>query len=444
MNAAAKRDSLWPKTAYSVCSKSGAAQSFLTSNTESWSCQLGVATVMHNAEPPPLRLFQPVIRPASPQDTLPPPDADRTINSAMATKQLNIVIALGVSFSLATCALGLRIPARKITKVDLWWDDYCCVAGYVGVRPIRRISDGLGRHLDSNADPEELVLWNSNLLTFFLQLAFTYSITLIKLAILAFYWRVFSTSSIRRPIIALAVLSVGWLLARTFITVFHCIPVQAYWDKSIPGATCFINDAKYIFWSTLAHFLIDVVIIVLPAIEIRKLQQFSTLQKIGTCALFGFGTLVCAASLAVVILAKDANSDNKDLPWNMADIMLWSTVEVNLSVVSACLPLIRPVFITVRKNSFRVSGAEFGAHTVPQDYAASSIYSHDAPVQPPAPPPPKFYRDSKGWLQDRVARVRGYESSIPNFSKPKSIHGCPYEMKGPAGVPQLPAGPNFI
>lgn len=52
-----------------------------------------------------------------------------------------------------------------------------------------------------------------------------------------------------------------------------------------------ISDSKYIFWSTLAHFLLDVVIIVLPAVEIRKLQQFSRMQKIGKCALFGFGVL---------------------------------------------------------------------------------------------------------------------------------------------------------
>ncbi|KAK8136175.1 hypothetical protein PG984_004115 [Apiospora sp. TS-2023a] len=349
----------------------------------------------------------------------------------MATKQLNIVIALGVTFSLATCALGLRIPARRITNVDLWWDDYCCMGAYV------RIYFGLGRHIDNNDDPEEDVLRKSHILTFFLQLAFTYSITLIKLAILAFYWRVFSTSSIRRPIIALAVLSGAWLLARTFITIFHCIPVQAYWNKSIPGATCMISDSKYIFWSTLAHFLLDVVIIVLPAVEIRKLVQFSTRQKIGTCALFGFGILVCAASLVVVLLVKDVNTEHKDIPWNMADIMLWSTVEVNLSVVSGeCFRIFYE-----RRNSLRMSESEYGGYMIPHDdtSAASLRYSNDEPA-----PQPSLYRNSKVWLHDRVARVMGYESSVPNFSKPKSIHGCPKGPDGMAEEPRLPVGTNLI
>ncbi|KAK7954104.1 hypothetical protein PG996_014990 [Apiospora saccharicola] len=369
----------------------------------------------------------------------------------MATKQLNIVIALGVTFSLATCALGLRIPARRITNVDLWWDDYFCMGAYVfaaawSALVLLWINFGLGRHIDTNDDPEVDVLRKSHLLTFFLQLAFTYSITLIKLAILACYWRVFSTSSIRRPIIALAVLSGAWLLTRTFITIFHCIPVQAYWDKSILGATCMISDSKYIFWSTLAHFLLDVVIIVLPAFEIRKLVQFSARQKIGTCALFGFGILVCAASLVVVLLVRDVNTEHKDIPWNMADIMLWSTVEVNLSVVSACLPLLRPVFVTVRKNSLRMSESEYGGYMIPQDdtSAASLRYSNDEPGQPPANSQPSFYRGSKVWLHDRVARVMGYENSVANFSKPKSIHGCPKGSNDMAEEPRLPVETNFI
>ncbi|KAK8066226.1 hypothetical protein PG997_012973 [Apiospora hydei] len=295
-------------------------------------------------------------------------------------------------------------------------------------------------------DPEDVALRTSNLFTFFLQLAFTYSITLIKFAILAFYWRVFNTSSIRWPIIILAILSGVWLLARTFITIFHCVPVHAFWDETVEDATCLISDSEYIFWSTLAHFILDVVIIVLPAVEIRKLQQFSTKQKIGTCSLFGFGILVCAASLTVVVLAKEINSSSKDIPWNMANIMLWATVEVNLSVVSACLPLFRPVFITVRKNSIRMSGSDYGTYPPSRRHTSVSSFGNDAtgsPIQPPAPLP-SFYRNSKGWLRDRAAKAMGYESSVPNFSKPKSMHGCPYESNGQPGVPQFPQGANFI
>ncbi|KAK8101035.1 uncharacterized protein PG998_007559 [Apiospora kogelbergensis] len=340
---------------------------------------------------------------------------------------------MGVTFSLATCAIGLRIPARKITKVDLWWDDYCCMGAYFfaaawGALILLWISNGLGRHLDDVEDPKEVAFRTANLLTFFLQLAYTYSITLIKFAILAFYWRVFNTSSIRRPIIILAILSGAWLLARTLLTIFHCVPVQAFWDVDIEDATCPISDPKYLFWSTLAHFILDFVIIVLPIVEIRKLQQFSRLQKIGTSALFAFGILVCAASLVVVVLAKDFNASSKDMTWNMADIMLWATVEVNLSVVSACLPLFRPVFVTVKKNSLHISKAESGAYRLPSASSSSSKYDSGGTAAPSAAPSEaplsNFDRDSRGWMRDRVTTGGHHESSIPNFSaKPRSIRG---------------------
>ncbi|KAK8038295.1 hypothetical protein PG994_015062 [Apiospora phragmitis] len=277
----------------------------------------------------------------------------------MATKQLEIVIALGVTFSLATCAFGLRLPARRITKVALWWDDYCCMGGYLfatawGVLILLWVSNGLGRHIDTVRDPEDVALRTAKLFNFFLQLAFTYSITLIKFAILAFYWRVF---------------------------------MQAFWDETITDATCLISDTKYIFWSTLAHFLLDIGIIVLPTLEMRKIQQFSTKQKIGTCSLFGFGIFilrVCAASLVVVVLVKDVNSSSKDIPWNMANVMLWATVEVNLSVVSACLPLFRPVFVTVRKNSLRISGTDYGTYMASPGRGGVSVlkYGNETPAQP--------------------------------------------------------------
>ncbi|KAK8030666.1 hypothetical protein PG990_000400 [Apiospora arundinis] len=368
---------------------------------------------------------------------------------AMATKQLPIVIAMGVTFSLATCAIGLRLPARKITKVDLWWDDYCCIGAYFfaaawGALVLLWISNGLGRHLDDDDDPEEVAFRTANLFTFFLQLAFTYSITLIKFAILAFYWRVFSTSSIRWPIIILAILSGLWLLTRTFLTIFHCIPVQAFWDVTIKDATCPISDSKYLFWSILAHFILDFFIFVLPAIEIRKLQQFSRMQKIGTSALFAFGLLVCAASLVVVVLARDFNSTSKDIPWNMADIILWSTVEVNMSVVSACLPLFRPVFVTVRQNSLHIAEAESGAYKIPRASVSSSKYSSGSPPAQSMAPLPDFHLDSRGWLLDRAATVGRQESSIPNFStKPKCINGQCYENNAP-GAPRPPVGANFI
>jgi hypothetical protein len=83
-------------------------------------------------------------------------------------------------------------------------------------------------------------------------------------------------------------ISGAWLILRTFMVIFHCIPVQAYWDKSIENAVCKINDSQFFFATCLTHFILDVVILALPVIEVFKLR-LRLGQKIAITALFALG-----------------------------------------------------------------------------------------------------------------------------------------------------------
>ena len=73
------------------------------------------------------------------------------------------------------------------------------------------------------------------------------------------------------------------------MTICHCIPVQAYWDKSIP-ASCTIDDQKFFIGSVLPHLLMDLIILALPAPYIKSLQ-ISLYQKFCVFAMFLFGGL---------------------------------------------------------------------------------------------------------------------------------------------------------
>lgn len=129
---------------------------------------------------------------------------------------------------------------------------------------------------------------NARLMQFLISLTYSYSIGFSKLSILLFYWRIFKQSAIRIPIQVMLVVSVAWLILRTFMVIFHCIPVQAYWDKSIEGAVCKINDSQFFFGTCLTHFILDVVILALPVIEVFKLR-LRLGQKIAITALFVVG-----------------------------------------------------------------------------------------------------------------------------------------------------------
>lgn len=128
-----------------------------------------------------------------------------------------------------------------------------------------------------------LVLWVSELL-------YAWSIFFAKLAVLYFYRRVFRYSSIRIPIIILMVSCGIWVVIRTFFTIFHCVPVRAYWDQSIKNAKCLVNVSAFYLGTDITHCVMDFLILALPIYEVIRMKlPFG--QKIAVVGLFATGSL---------------------------------------------------------------------------------------------------------------------------------------------------------
>jgi hypothetical protein len=148
----------------------------------------------------------------------------------------------------------------------------------------------LGQTIPDTVSEEEYenINLNARFMQFLISHTYTYSIGLSKLSVLLFYWRIFKQSAIRIPILILLAASAVWIILRTFMVTFRCVPVQAYWDTSIKDAVCNINDAQFFFGTCLTHFFLDVFILALPVIEVFKLRLRLT-QKIAITALFVVG-----------------------------------------------------------------------------------------------------------------------------------------------------------
>jgi hypothetical protein len=141
------------------------------------------------------------------------------------------------------------------------------------------------------------------------ELVYPLSLASSKLAILCFYWRMFKTSNLRTPIRVIAGGVITWFLIRVcvqsmiklrsielthslttqvIVGIFHCIPVRGYWDLSLE-ATC-VNDAMFMFGTNIFHLLLDISILTLPVLEVKKLK-ISVYQKIAVSAMFLCGIL---------------------------------------------------------------------------------------------------------------------------------------------------------
>ncbi|KAF5009726.1 hypothetical protein FDECE_4072 [Fusarium decemcellulare] len=280
------------------------------------------------------------------------------------------------TFPAATIFILMRIASRKITHVNFWWDDYFAIASYVTavawaiMIPIW-IHKGFGMHA---ADVKGVSYEQANSTTkeflFFIEHLYAFTLFFAKVSILSFYWRMFRVTNIKLAIQILYGASVIWIICRTFLTTFHCIPVQAFWDFNIKDAKCAIESSKFFFGTVLAHVIIDTAILILPVVQIQKLQ-LPMGQKIGIILMFMFGILVCVAGLVIVSVSTTFDNTSTDMTYNLAPIIIWASVEVNLVTISACLPTIRPAIIYLFTCHNPTSSLGSGSHSYGQSYGRS-------------------------------------------------------------------------
>ncbi|KAH8646671.1 hypothetical protein BX600DRAFT_154444 [Xylariales sp. PMI_506] len=288
----------------------------------------------------------------------------------MRTKQPILVAVEIITFLTATFCLYLRILSRSLRKNPLWWDDFFAIACYLiaiawlAVLPLWMNEGGLGLHIENMAGTSaEVTISRMRLFLYIAEIIYAFGMFFAKMSILFFYWRLFNITRLRYPIIALMGAAIIWIIIRTFMAIFHCVPVQAFWNFT-PGAVCNIDDKKFFFGSVLAHVCLDFLILSLPLLEIRRLQ-LRLIQKVGIMAMFLFGILICVCALGIIVETSKFNEASPDLTWNISNIAIWATAEVNLITISACFPTIRPAFVHlfgrfIPKSSWGSSAQSYG------------------------------------------------------------------------------------
>ncbi|RGP74492.1 l-fucose permease [Fusarium longipes] len=293
------------------------------------------------------------------------------------TKQPNLWVAEWLPFATATVFIFLRLMSRKITRVGLWWDDYAAIGCYAcavvwAVETPLWIINGLGLHAK---DIDRDILKTNSIMMHYLfaiEQTYTFVVYLAKVSLLLFYWRMFRITNIKIAVYSLLGLSTLWLVARLVVGTIQCLPVKAFWELSMrPEANCPVETPKYVFGSIISHILLDFLMMVLPVIQIKRLQ-LPLIQKFGVLLMFVFGTLICIIGLVVAIAGANIAADSTDLSWDLADTIIWGTIEINLLTVSTSLPTIRPACLYF--------GSKLGIATTSSITANSFGQSHSRPI----------------------------------------------------------------
>ncbi|KAF4996192.1 hypothetical protein FGRMN_4640 [Fusarium graminum] len=172
-----------------------------------------------------------------------------------------------------------------------------------------------------------------------------------KISILLFYLKVFPGQKIRMTCWIFIGLNVAYFIAFELVSIFQCSPIEGAWrawDKEFP-AKC--NDINMQGWmAAIINIFLDVGTLVIPLKELYRLS-LSTKKKIQLMMMFSIGIFVTAVSaVRLQSLASYATTDN--VTQDYVEIGYWSTIEVPVGIICACMPSIRSLFGTLFPRVF--------------------------------------------------------------------------------------------
>ncbi|KAK7911550.1 hypothetical protein PG985_014031 [Apiospora marii] len=273
-----------------------------------------------------------------------------TASESRAPVALDVNIGLMV---LATAFILLRFYTRYVVLNRLGYDDWLALVAFMfvlatGVTQCWMTEHGLGRHVDTLQQPEELETYTQHL--WFSILWYNTAITSTKLALLAQYYRVLPIRSVRRACVTLMVVIGIWGLCQVMLSIFTCFPIQAYWDKSLslayPGKDADLTATRVRCISALplayqnaaGNIATYVAVLVLPLPALGNLR-LPRAQKYLLIAIFCLGFLTCAVAAIRIKYFREYT----DPTWEHVDPSILSLTELCSGSICLCLPTLRPL-----------------------------------------------------------------------------------------------------
>jgi len=191
----------------------------------------------------------------------------------------------------------------------------------------------------------------------------------------------------------LAVVNVAGLVL-TFLNIFQCRPLSKIFDphdvtqKCIPLITLYLVSAPI-------NIVTDLIILALP-IPILKGMHLPRKQKYILVVTFGLGIFVTVVDVIRIKYLQQAMIDvlslngsvtvtrglgaEVDFPYNASFALMWSSVEVNIGIICACVPTLKPLMKRIMPKLIgqneRDSG---GTPTLPK-----TKIDNQSPDEPPA------------------------------------------------------------
>lgn len=277
----------------------------------------------------------------------------------LAETQAPTLYGLTISFfTISTVSVVLRMYTRKKLLRFVGTDDIAIIVaqilslGVTATTIYQTAKGGLGRHVETLTGAEIREGYKglmSNVLVYNAAQIFT------KVSFLIQYRRLFPSDTIQ-AICKYGLFFLGiWGFAQVFITAFACDPLTQL-NPALKGH-CITTKIVFTLNGSM-NIATDFAIFAIPIWPVVQLHM-PLRRKLNLLGVFCLGFFACVVSIVRLIQVTDSASQ-PDGSWANAKTAYWSAIELNVGVLCACLPTLRPL---LKKYVPFLLGSSTGATT---------------------------------------------------------------------------------
>lgn len=236
------------------------------------------------------------------------------------------------------CLMSLTLIARLVTRHDLYKENLIIMIAATlsiaqSVLTHIAVDYGLGRHRAQIGTAQYHIYSKARYACQILEIMI---LCLAKISLVV----VFMHLTPSRPAgIALRLFTASitfWGLAAIFALLFQCQRPDT-WD--LTPSKCYNQDIIY-YTNGIINILTDVMTLMLPVIILWNVQ-ITRKRKVAVFIIFAVRILVCIATLGQIITLK-GYLHSTDRTWLDVNLSIWTQVMLGLSIITACIPLMKP------------------------------------------------------------------------------------------------------
>ncbi|KAK4141769.1 uncharacterized protein C8A04DRAFT_38813 [Dichotomopilus funicola] len=284
-----------------------------------------------------------------------------------------ILAVCGALVGLALVVVLMRLFVRYKMVRHVGMDDWVIIGAMVVMFVemmiiIPEVQLGAGRHVQYIKPPENVT--RGLHLNFVTQPLCLIALCLTKVSVGFFLLRLTPSPRFRWIVIGTMIFTVLSATGNFLTVFFQCRPLALIWDSSVEGTCIPPSNLKFAaFFNSSVAVLTDVLFALLP-IPILWNVQMNWKVKAAVATILSVGIFAAVAAI-VKITYLGAYGQHGDFLWDSADITIWTTVEINVAIIAASVPCLKPLF----KSLFDGSSARYRFGGSSNKYAGGAAKS---------------------------------------------------------------------